>query len=1086
MPWNVGAKLITCAHVKRHYLLALLVLSGFAGLGYEVLWIRLLALAIGSTTLSFAVVLSVFFGGLALGSRWAGKRVGASQRPVATYAALEAITGGLGLALYPLMKNAGWLLAAIEPPPGPLAVIFRFVFCVLLMLPPTFLMGATLPYVCAATIDRDDEAGRGTALIYGFNTVGACLGAYGLTFWLLPYLGVFKSVLVVCGASLTVAAVAFIKSRRPGGEGPVAAAAPAAAPEPAVSEALQKRDRLALMAAFVGGLVATGAQVVWARLFAISLKGTAYGIGSVLVAVLVGLALGSLLAGRLAKRSTNLVLTWGAVQLAMVAGIVFFTASLPVFHYVLQLLDSGGFEPAVFIHLGLAGVLVSLLVPTIASGASLPLLVAVVERSARDAGASLARVYVANTVGCILGSAITGFALLPVLGTNRTLYMLLVLLVGAMAVFVLIAGAEVRVRGGLMALAAVGLVAVYPGFDAAQMVAPLQVGRDYFTDQQRRREIASRIELFYEGDIASVAVQRTRPMQGWGLTLNGLGQGGLERLPPYVPLESVLVGTVPWLHAKQPDNAMIVGLGAAGTVKALLELGIKKIEVAELEGGVLDANEVMWGDRNPARDPRVEVRRNDARHQLMLSAAKSPRHYDIIASMPAHPWVAPSLFTREFFEIVAKNLAPGGVFSTWFGVGEMDPRAIEGLFGAFTSVFPHYIVYWVPEARAFYAVGSVEEFSLHVDRFEQIAKTGLLQGHDPSVVDRWFLPLRAVAASLPGSPETPSLRVNSDDNAIIEFFGSRKATVRSNPIDLLPHRFLPAERVDVEGRDAFFVELAERALRSNGGRLPSYTLNAAARRLVEGVLPALSPDARAYVELRIALAEGKLEGAEEAAEKIGDPLLAERARRFVAASQPAAQRRAALRALPRVTPGVAALLVSGGDDLAGLTVDVASDDPLGLLFSTKEQARERLQAEGDGWQRRLAVRLQAFSSRALYERCAAFAREQGAQALVTQCEQDELSARNAEARKMRDAANRAGQSGNYAEAVNLLAASTEVAPLGRDQVQLMLRAALKVGDQPRVALGRQILILRGMNEATVDGLIADLREQNAAEAKAGP
>jgi spermidine synthase len=91
--------------MHRRVLLGLLLISGFAGLAWELLWVRLLTLSLGGTTLSFSTVLAVFFGGLAVGSRWAGGKSRAVARPVRAYALLEVGTGALGLLLYPVMPH---------------------------------------------------------------------------------------------------------------------------------------------------------------------------------------------------------------------------------------------------------------------------------------------------------------------------------------------------------------------------------------------------------------------------------------------------------------------------------------------------------------------------------------------------------------------------------------------------------------------------------------------------------------------------------------------------------------------------------------------------------------------------------------------------------------------------------------------------------------------------------------------------------------------------------------------------------------------------------------------------------------------
>ncbi|MEL6189634.1 MAG: hypothetical protein AAFU79_33845, partial [Myxococcota bacterium] len=266
--------------MRNLHLLLCLVLSGFAGLAYELLWVRLLALSFGSTTLSFSTVLAVFFGGLALGAWVSGGLVGRMTRPIRVYAGLEVGTGVLALLLYPLLTHVGDLFALIDPGPGVGGAFVRALVAGPLLLGPTVLMGATLPAVARAIVVEDEAVGSGSALIYGFNTLGACFGAYLVTYALLPWLGVFLATVVTVGVNLVAAALALSL-------------------EDSTTQSLEdsrsnpdddvpdKVRWVATALAFAVGFSAICFQVAWVRLFSIFLDGTVYAVGSVLIAVLV-------------------------------------------------------------------------------------------------------------------------------------------------------------------------------------------------------------------------------------------------------------------------------------------------------------------------------------------------------------------------------------------------------------------------------------------------------------------------------------------------------------------------------------------------------------------------------------------------------------------------------------------------------------------------------------------------------------------------------------------------------------------------------------------------------------------------------
>lgn len=897
--------------MRNLHLLACLVGSGFAGLAYELIWVRLLALGFGSTTLSFSTVLAVFFGGLALGAWLGGRLASRARRPVLVYAVLEILTGGLALALHPILADVGALFASFDPGPGLLGGLARVAMATPLLIGPTLLMGMTLPFVTRAMVTDDARVGSGSALIYGFNTVGACLGAYLVTYVMLEPLGVAGANQVTVAVNVAVGVLALVfADRRPLPE--------PAAPAPDFDEVPDKVRSTGGLLAFVLGFSAICFQVSFVRIVSIFLDGTVYGVGSVLIAVLVGIAAGSLLIARPLRDSRDpgswlaglqiLNLLWLMLVCGGLAWVGNLLSTLPVIH------GPGPWS----LHLQLVVVVIVLLPASMASGASFPLLMSVVERAASGASRSLGRLYALNTVGSILGSLLTGFVLLPMTGSVATVFIGFVgiALVGAIAAG-LLSKTFAPLRIGL-AVIPLGLAAGFDGFDARDLAFVGSSGQLTYpallkSIAQRREKLA----FFAEGQAATVVVMDHDGNRS--LVLNGLGQGTRRELPPHHIYESLMVALTPMAHLDAPpERALVVGLGAGVTVDALLQLGAKAVEVAELEPAVVEGlGHIFPPESNPLQNPRTTLHLADARHHLLVQRERAPESYDLVTSMPAHPWVASNIFTKEMFELARANLKPEGVFSTWFGLGRMDQEAVDSLVRAFVEVFPNYVIYKLQGAGALYLVGSKSELTVDLTRIEALMKSPLVL-EQPAISTKYHLAAQVAATGREGdAPVTPG-PVNTDDSAIVELRAPRTATVAMNAnLDLLPVRSLRPELLTgTSSRTEDLLELFELMMGSKQGRIPVVSLPARldeAERFVEAFASELSAPRTSYARGRIALARGKGEFARAELKKATeDPTLAPRARRFLPLTFPSGpEREAALAEAPASSDVWMALLGKG-------------------------------------------------------------------------------------------------------------------------------------------------------------------------------
>jgi spermidine synthase len=868
--------------MRHRFLLACLVLSGFSGLAYELLWTRLLSVSFGSTTLSFSTVLAVFFGGLALGAHLAGKRAQRVRRPVRAYGLIELLTGLCGLLLHPILTHLGGLFAMIDPGPGLTGAVARFLVAVPILIAPTVLMGATLPIVCSAMIEQRQVIGRGTALIYGFNTLGACLGAYLVTYQLLETLGVQKTILLTAGANFAVAAIAIAVDRREARHPPD----PEPPPPVAASEIDPHRGKLILIASaltLLGGFAAICLQVVWVRLFSIFLGGTVFALGAVLIAVLIGIAAGSLGIARILDTSRHAAIYFAALQILTVGSVILTSRIFEWVDYELNgiaLALSG----TTILHAQLAVVLVVLLIPTCCSGASFPLLMKIAERDPKSVGRSLGVLYASNTFGSILGSLVTGFVLIPRAGAEATIFVALVLLsvVGSIGAFLFLPKPR-RIVGLAAAPIAILVLQLYQGFD----MTGLQLGPSapsWREHLQRVAEFDRQVIYFAEGSYADVAVAGDERWRA--IRLNGLTQGSFAKVAPHYVLESVLVAMVPLAHTTDPRHGLVVGLGAGGTVNVLRELGLESVKVVEIEPEVATAVGKLFDRGNPLDAPGVELEINDARHYLLVNARPGRTRYDVITSMPAHPWVAASIFTREFFELARASLSEKGVFCTWFGTSRLELESTQSLLRAFAEVFPYYIVYWVKDASAFYLVGALHPLTIDIDRFETLSKAVDTSDH-PALRDPYYL-LRRIYAT--GDPETgplPSGPSNTDDSVIVETHAlPSTGTVGDSLKDFMPSEYLRPAFVAEPKRRTFYIELLEQLLGTPMGEIQvaAKTLDVErAERTIEGTKALWTETELAYFEGRVLEAKGQMRRArEELAKASVDTTLGARARKFAA------------------------------------------------------------------------------------------------------------------------------------------------------------------------------------------------------------
>jgi spermidine synthase len=653
--------------------------SGCAAIIYEVIWIHLLRLVIGSSAISLGILLATFMGGMCLGSLVLVRVVPAGMHPLRIYGMLEIGIGLFGL-LLPVTLPAVRFVYFRSFGYGMPDIALRSLVAAVLILPPTVLMGATLPII-ARQYPRGPGGSSMLGLLYGANTAGAVLGC-GLTgFYLLPRWDVETATAVAVVLNFAIGGIAFWLSRRAGPR------AEEAVPEPAPVRGGMSPEIVYLVTA-ASGMTALGSQVVWTRLLALLFGGTTYTFAIILAVFLAGLAIGSAAAAYLVRHGSDSGRLLALCQLLLVPAVLY---AASVIAWVIPYSSPLRITPITVVHaLHLLRTAEVALPATLFWGMSFPL--ALAAAAGNDTGRSTGNVYAANTLGAVAGALGASLVTIPRFGT-RLSQDLLVAVAGASALAASVAlwrgaGAEgnpghrSRVRlpaGVMMALAVVFSLAAW-GFLPA-LPDQFQAIGHYIWRFQPRAQIA----YMEEGASSTVAV---RVMPNGTRQFHVAGKVEASTDPLDMRLQRLL-GHLSALVNPSPHSVLVVGLGAGVTAGSfVVHPEIRRIVICEIEPRVAGAAAGYFADANHhvLSDPRVEVIYDDARHFLATTREK----FDVITSDPIHPWVRGNsvLFSREYYGIVKQRLNPGGVATQWVPLYETSPEGVKIQMRTFFDAFP--------------------------------------------------------------------------------------------------------------------------------------------------------------------------------------------------------------------------------------------------------------------------------------------------------------------------------------------------------------------------------------------------------------
>ena len=657
--------------VGQRWLPALLVLfvgSGCAALIYEVVWFQLLQLSIGSSTVSLSVLLGVFMGGMCLGSLLLPRYLNRRQHPLRTYAYLELGIGAFGLVVLFLVPFLGDLYTKIAGSGG-ISIVLRALVASICLIPPTLLMGATLPAI-ARWVETTPQGVSWLGFFYGGNLAGAVTGSLLAGYYLLPNYDMPTATYAAVAINVLVAVLALaIATRTP--HLVVTERADRPAPDPA-------GVRTVYIAIALSGLTALGAEVVWTRMLSLIFGATAYTFSLILAVFLVGLGIGSSAGSAMAPNTRNPKSALGWCQLGLCVTLAWAayasSASLPYWPINPSITSN---TPWFNFQLDLMRAIWVMLPGAILWGASFPLALAAVATPGQDSARLVGGVYAANTVGAIFGALITGLILIGFFGSQVAQQVLIG--ISALSGLILLSGAATMPSSILVIVVAIGAgllarsVPDVPGILIAYgRYAATWVGQN---------------QIIYKGEgiTASVAVSRT---PNGVLNYHNAGKVQASSEPQDMRLQRML-GHITTLVPKSPQRVLVIGCGAGVTAGAVsIDPLVTNQTIAEIEPLVPKVVSTYFAEHNfsVVTNPKVHVQFDDARHYLLTTSDK----FDAVTSDPLDPWVkgAATLYTREFFREVKNHLNPGGVVTLFVQLYESNEAAVKSEVATFLEAFP--------------------------------------------------------------------------------------------------------------------------------------------------------------------------------------------------------------------------------------------------------------------------------------------------------------------------------------------------------------------------------------------------------------
>ncbi len=450
--------------------------------------------------------------------------------------------------------------------------------------------------------------------------------------------------------------------------------------------------KLILIIFGLSGFAALVYEITWIRPLSLVFGTSIYAVSTIIAAFILGLAIGSWLAGRYSDRMKNPLRFFAFLQAGIgIYGLILLPifALLPEWYLTLFDLTYPNQYFFQFIQVVMAMALIS--IPATMMGTTLPLMMRGYSLSFSTIGKDVGKLDASNSAGAVIGTLAAGFILIPVFGIQNTIFFTAMLNISiATAILVGTKGIQYRYVAAII-LITIGMIFLNPGYDIEMVNIGVYAyhggGYDY---SEIMHTLRSQEVLFYKESLYGTVLVYELPGEYRRLSIDGKTQcatipsvvRGLENFAS-IPYEQFVY------NYGKPESALNVGMGCGITSKYFSER--TNTTTVEIDPVVVEANKFFFDEI----DHRLII--DDGRNWLFRNDQEK---FDIITTEPFDPFVNNgAMYTLEYFELLNSRISEKGVVAQWVPTFEMTENDFWILYNTFHHVFPYVYVYKMEPAN---------------------------------------------------------------------------------------------------------------------------------------------------------------------------------------------------------------------------------------------------------------------------------------------------------------------------------------------------------------------------------------------------
>jgi spermidine synthase len=761
----------------------------------------MLSLIFGHTTFAISTVITAFMGGLALGSyflgRWADsegkiknffRKIGGSP-DFLMYGFLEVFIGIYCLFTPKLFNIIEFIYLQFSDLPFYTISIIRFILCIVVLVIPTFCMGGTLPLLSKFLIINSQELSKKLGFLYFINTAGAVLGTILAGFYLISTLGVTGTLHIAAFINIAIGILVYGLNRASGKD-----ISGIEEKETKEEYRQEKTDKIAWLIFIIFGFTGFGSMIyelAWTRAISLALGSSTYAFSTMLATFLFGIALGSIIYSFLSKRKDFTISSfgWFEVMISLACLITIpLLGRIPLYVIYFFPILNNSYDLILLANFFFCFAV--MLIPTTIMGFVFPLVGKLYTQNIKKIGRHIGDIYAINTLGCILGSFLTGFILIPFIGVQNSLK--IGVLINMIAGVVLLYTCSKKLITRLSYISGLILFIVLLNYIPSWNPTIMSSGSAIYADIYKEEYGKARTEgkkYFDELMIKYLVFQKdgiscTVSVYDFGSAITLRVNGKTDASTAIDMPTQLLLGYMPVLYHKNPQDLFIIGLGSGVTCKAVLDLPeVKSAVCVEIEPAVVEAARYFKDfNGNVLANPKLNVNIDDGRNAMLASQ----KNYDVIISAPSNPWISGigNLFTTDFYRICKSKLKEDGIMAQWVQLTKMNQKDIDMIINTFYTAFPEGII-WQGKDTDLLLLGSQKPLVFDYERFKDLYEHNesfrismiSIGINKPDVIFSHYI-------TRPDDIDYSSTLFNTDDMPLLEFSAPKSLYMESSDKNL--------------------------------------------------------------------------------------------------------------------------------------------------------------------------------------------------------------------------------------------------------------------------------------------------------------